>query len=67
MKTVEVKNSSVADILISANLYNSKQLKDVAIEKIRNDREILKDEDFRQKIENAAVDMSFILDLFYEI
>ena len=55
MKTVKVKNSSVADILISADKYKSKQLKDVAIEKLRNDRDILRDVEFREKMETVAV------------
>ena len=55
MKTVKVKNSSVADIVISADKYKSKQLKDVAIEKLRNDRDILRDVEFREKMETVAV------------
>ena len=65
MKTVKIKNSSVADILISADLYKSKQLKDVALEKLRQNRAILKDKEFREKMK--TVDNSLILDLFDEI
>ena len=65
MKTVKVKNSSVADIFISAHLYKSKQLKDVALEKLRQNRAILKDKEFREKMK--AVDNSLILDLVDEI
>ena len=69
MKTMKIKNSSVADILISADIYKSKKLKDVALEKLRQDREILRDKEFREKIkkfDNSLI-LSSILDLFDEI
>ena len=45
--------------MVSANIYESKQLKDVAIQQIQKNRETLKDEEFREKMK--TVDKSYLI------
>ena len=43
MKTGNVANDLIAEMLITADRHNSKELKDVAMEKLRADRNIIKE------------------------
>ena len=43
MKTGNVANDLIADMLITADRHDSKELKDVAMEKLRADRNIIKE------------------------
>ena len=53
MKSKDVKSEYIADLLIAADRHDSQDLKNVALNKLRADREILNDQEFRQKMQQA--------------
>ena len=66
MKSEEVKSEYIADMLIAADQYDSQDLKDLALNKLRADRKILNDEGFRRKMDGAE-NRNIIFDLFNEL
>jgi len=58
----DLKPRTIADVLIAAYRHDNKQLKSVALEKIRNDRSIVNEEEFRKAMNKA--DNNVIFDLF---
>ena len=50
IKTGNIKNDLIADMLITADIYNSQELKAVALEKLRADRSIIKESGFRERM-----------------
>ena len=52
MKSEDIKEAFIPDLLILADRYQAGQLKELAMEKIRANRKILKDETFRKKLNN---------------
>ena len=52
MKPEDVQDKFIPDLLILADKHQAGQLKDLAIEKIRANREILGDEEFKKKLAN---------------
>ena len=59
MKTGKIKNDLIVD------RYNFKELSHVALEKLRADRTITKEEGFREKMKKA--DMDLLLDLIADL
>jgi len=57
----ETKKETIANLLISAHMHNSKVMKETALEKIRNNREILQDVEFQEMIQEADVKIIFNL------
>ena len=53
MKTEDVQSKYIAGMLIAADRHGSKDLKNLALDKIRADREIFNDEGFRRKMQEA--------------
>ena len=53
MKSEDIKVEFVPDMLILADRFQAGPLKELAMEKIRADRKILKDEEFRRKLSNV--------------
>ena len=66
MKSEDVKNEYIADMLIAADRHDSQDLKDLALNKLRADRMILNDEEFRKKMHEAE-NKNIIFDLFNEL
>ena len=52
MKSEEIKVEFIPDMLILADRFQAGQLKELALKKICADKNILKDEEFRRKMEN---------------
>ena len=52
MKPEDVQDKFIPDLLILADKHQAGQLKELAIEKIRANREILGDEEFKKKLAN---------------
>ena len=50
IQTGNIKNDLIADMLITADIYNSQELKAVALEKLRLDRSIIKESGFRERM-----------------
>ena len=53
MKSEDIKVEFIPDMLILADRFQAGPLKELAMEKIRTDRKILKDEEFRRKLSNV--------------
>ena len=53
MKTKDVQSKYTAGMLIASDQHSSKDLKNLALDKIRADREIFNDEGFRRKMQEA--------------
>ena len=53
MKSEDIKVEFIPDMLILADRFQAGPLKELAMEKIRADRKILKDEEFRRKLSNV--------------
>ena len=51
--TSKIKNEFLADMLIAAHRYNSKELRALALNKLRADRNILKEAGFRQRMKET--------------
>ena len=66
MKTEDIPSEFIADLLISADRHDSKDLKNVALDKIRADREIINDKGFRKKLQNTE-NKNILFDLFNEL
>ena len=66
MKSEDVENEYIADMLIAADRHNSQDLKNVALDKIRADREILNDQGFRKKTQEAE-NKTILFDLFNDL
>ena len=62
MKKKDLSNETIADLLITGHKYDSKELKEMAMEKIRaNKKDILSDDGFRIKMMEA--DPNILLDI----
>ena len=66
MKAGNIKNDFIADMLIAAEKHNSKELRAVALEKLRADRKIIKEEGFRERMKKAK-NMDLLLDLVNDL
>ena len=53
MKAGNIKSELIADMLIAADRHNSKELRAVALEKLRADRKILNEDGFRTRMKKA--------------
>ena len=59
---VQIKEELIADMLITADLHQSKELEEVALQRLRNKRKILQDPGFRKKFKSSQnVDLLFDL------
>ena len=61
----DTKAETVADLLIAAHKHESQKVREVALDKIRKDRNILKHEQFRQRMKKE--DPIIILDLLRDL
>ena len=66
MKSEDIRREFIADLLIAADRHDSKDLKNVALDKIRTNKEIINDKGFRKKLQNAE-NKNILFDLFNEI
>ena len=66
MKTGNVKNDLIADMLITADRHNSKELRDVALDKLRAKRSIINEDGFRKRMKEAE-NMDILFDLFNDL
>ena len=66
MKSEDIRSEFIADLLIAADRHESKDLKNVALDKIRTNKEIINDKGFRKKLQNAE-NKNILFDLFNEI
>ena len=67
MKNIDnIKNEFIADMLIAAERHNSKELRAVALDKLRADRNIIKEAGFRQRMKKAP-NVDLILDLVNDL
>ena len=66
MKSEDIRSEFIADLLIAADRHDSKDLKNVALDKIRTNKEIINDKGFRKKLQNAE-NKNILFDLFNEI
>ena len=66
MKSEDIRSEFIADLLISADRHDSKDLKNVALDKLRANREIINDKGFRKKLQNTE-NKNILFDLFNEI
>ena len=63
IKSEDIKEEFIPDLLIIADKYQAGQLKKLALEKIRANRKILRDEAFRVKLNNFQHIMFDIMEL----
>ena len=66
MKPFKVKNEFIADMLITADRYNSKELRDVAMDKLRADKNIVNEKGFRERMAQAE-NKDLVFDLFKDL
>ena len=66
MKIGNIKNDLIADMIITAHRYNSKELRAVAMDKLRADKNILNEAGFRKRMKKAE-DVDLIFDLFNDL
>ena len=64
LRNEDIGVETFADMLISADRHEYKELMEVSLEKIRANRGIIKDEEFREKMKNADPVVLLQLDLF---
>ena len=62
----DVPGEFIADMLISADRHNSTDLKNVALDKLRANKDILNDKKFREKLQKAE-NKNILFDLFNEL
>ena len=57
---LKIKQELIADMLIMANLHQSREMEEQAIQKLRNNREVLRDPEFRKKFKDTQnIDLLF--------
>jgi len=66
MKSKDIPGDFIADMLISADRHDSTDLKNVALDKLRANRDILNDKKFREKLQKAE-NKNILFDLFNEL
>ena len=66
MKSEDIPSEFIADLLISADRHDSQDLKNVALDKLRADRDIINDPGFRKKLQNAE-NKNILFDIFNEL
>ena len=65
MKEMDIKGEKIADLLISAYLHGKDELREVALEKIRANREIFQEEGFKERMDGAH--SSILIDLLNDL
>ena len=65
MKIGNIKNEFIADMLITADRHDSKELRAVAMDKLRANKNILNEKGFRERM--AQAESSFVFDLFKDL
>ena len=67
MKTIgNIKNEFIADMLISAERHNSKELRAVAMDKLRANKNIIKEAGFRKRMKETQ-NMDLLFDIFNDL
>ena len=66
MRTENIKNEFIADLLIAADLHGSTELRTVALDKLRADRNIINEEGFRGRMMKAK-NKHLIFDLINDL
>ena len=65
MKEVDIKGEMIADLLISGYKHGKEELKELAFEKIRANRQICKEESFKERMDEAPqFGLGIMMDLF---
>ena len=65
MRTAKIKNEFIADMLITADRYDSKELRAVAMDKLRANRNILNEKGFRKRMTKA--ENNIVFDIFKDL
>ena len=66
MKSGKIKNEFIADLLIAADRYDSKELRAVALDKLRANKNILNEKGFRERMKKAQ-NMDLLFDIFKDL
>ena len=66
MKTADIKNEFIADLLIAADRHDSKELRAVAMDKLRANKNILNEKGFRERMKKAQ-NMDLLFDIFKDL
>ena len=65
MRKEKIKAETIADLLICASRHDAKEMREVALSKIRADRGISKEEGFKKRMKN--IDSSILIDLLNDL
>ena len=66
-KKENLKHGTIADMLIAAHRHDNKQLRGLALDKIRADRNIIDAEEFREGINQVKDNINIVFDLFKDL
>ena len=66
MKTEDIQNEFIADMLITADRHDSKELRAVALDKLRADRNIINEGGFRKRMKKAE-NKDLVFNLFNDL
>ena len=65
MREIDLKGERIADLLISAYLYGREELRELAVERIRAKRKILKEQGFVERMDGAPI--RIMIDLCHDL
>ena len=57
----------IADLLIADLRYGAEDLRKIALDRIRADREIISDEEFRKEMEMQRAPLSLMMDIIKDL
>ena len=63
----DIKPKILADILLASRKHSKKKLKELAVERIRANRAIVGDKDFRKTLNDGGADNDLLLDLIEDL
>ena len=66
MKTGHIKDEFIADMLIIADRYNSKDLRALAMDKLKANKNILDEKEFREKMATAE-NKNLVFEIFKDL
>merc|ERR1711915_584269 len=67
MKETDIQGEIIADLLISAYKHGKDELKELALERIRSNREICQEEGFKEKMDNFGAPAALWVDLLRDL
>ena len=63
----ELQAEKIADLLIAAHRHGAEDLRKIALDRIRADREIISDEAFRKEMEMQRAPLSLMMDIIKDL